>query len=129
MICVRKNADIFEVLDPYECSFLEKPPSQQACHLKPCGAKWFSTEWSMVSHCHPEMAPGRVPGPSPRRDARSPVASTLGSHNEGTLFSRGSPKLADLGFYRDVFIMHVILELWGVSSGLARKDQFWTPPG
>ncbi|KAK7808014.1 hypothetical protein U0070_022667 [Myodes glareolus] len=49
VICVRKNADIFEVLDPYECSFLEKPPSQQACHLKPCGAKWFSTEWSMCS--------------------------------------------------------------------------------
>jgi len=37
------------VLDPYECSFLEKPPSQQPCHLKPCGAKWFHTEWSMVS--------------------------------------------------------------------------------
>lgn len=49
VICVRKNADTFEVLDPYECSFLEKPPSQQACHLKPCGAKWFSTEWSMCS--------------------------------------------------------------------------------
>ena len=57
------------------------------------------------------------------------MASTLGSHNEGSLFSRGSLKLADLGFYRDVFITHVILELWGVSGGLARKDQFWTPPG
>ncbi|ERE74889.1 thrombospondin type-1 domain-containing protein 4 [Cricetulus griseus] len=49
VICVRKNADTFEVVDPYECSFLERPPSQQACHLKPCGAKWFSTEWSMCS--------------------------------------------------------------------------------
>ncbi|CAH6871358.1 Thsd4 [Phodopus roborovskii] len=49
VICVRKDADTFEVLDPYECSFLERPPSQQACHLKPCGAKWFSTEWSMCS--------------------------------------------------------------------------------
>ena len=49
VICVRKNADTFEVLDPYECSFLERPPSQQSCHLKPCGAKWFNTEWSMVS--------------------------------------------------------------------------------
>ncbi|EQB78054.1 hypothetical protein CB1_000590017 [Camelus ferus] len=49
VICVRKNADTFEVLDPRECSFLEKPPSQQSCHLKPCGAKWFSTEWSMCS--------------------------------------------------------------------------------
>ncbi|XP_037689454.1 thrombospondin type-1 domain-containing protein 4 [Choloepus didactylus] len=49
VICVRKNAGTFEVLDPYECSFLEKPPSQQSCHLKPCGAKWFNTEWSMCS--------------------------------------------------------------------------------
>ncbi|XP_027427950.2 thrombospondin type-1 domain-containing protein 4 isoform X1 [Zalophus californianus] len=49
VICVRKNADTFEVLDPYECSFLERPASQQACHLKPCGAKWFNTEWSMCS--------------------------------------------------------------------------------
>jgi hypothetical protein len=50
VICVRKSADTFEVLDPSECSFLERPPSQQPCHLKPCGAKWFSTEWSMVRH-------------------------------------------------------------------------------
>ncbi|KAF6133306.1 thrombospondin type 1 domain containing 4 [Phyllostomus discolor] len=49
VICVRKNADAFEVLDSYECSFLERPPSQQSCHLKPCGAKWFNTEWSMCS--------------------------------------------------------------------------------
>ncbi|KAF6352568.1 thrombospondin type 1 domain containing 4 [Rhinolophus ferrumequinum] len=49
VICVRKNADTFEVLDPYDCSFLERPPSQQSCHLKPCGAKWFNTEWSMCS--------------------------------------------------------------------------------
>ncbi|XP_036903045.1 thrombospondin type-1 domain-containing protein 4 isoform X1 [Sturnira hondurensis] len=49
VICVRKDADTFEVLDPYACSFLERPPSQQSCHLKPCGAKWFNTEWSMCS--------------------------------------------------------------------------------
>lgn len=49
VICVRKNTDTFEVLDPYECSSLERPPSQQSCHLKPCGAKWFNTEWSMCS--------------------------------------------------------------------------------
>ncbi|KAM7158963.1 thrombospondin type-1 domain-containing protein 4 isoform 2-T2 [Molossus nigricans] len=49
VICVRKNADTFEVLDPYECSFLERPPGQQSCHLKPCGAKWFNTEWSVCS--------------------------------------------------------------------------------
>ncbi|XP_075391284.1 thrombospondin type-1 domain-containing protein 4 isoform X2 [Tenrec ecaudatus] len=49
VICVRKNADTFEVLDSYECSFLERPPSQQSCHLKSCGATWFHTEWSMCS--------------------------------------------------------------------------------
>lgn len=49
VICVRKNADAFEVLEPYACAFLERPLSRQPCHLKPCGATWFSTEWSMVS--------------------------------------------------------------------------------
>lgn len=49
VICVRKNADAFEVLEPYACAFLERPLSRQPCHLKPCGATWFSTEWSMCS--------------------------------------------------------------------------------
>lgn len=49
VICVRKNAGSFEVLEPFACSFLERPASRQACHLKPCGATWFSTEWSVCS--------------------------------------------------------------------------------
>ncbi|XP_066491971.1 thrombospondin type-1 domain-containing protein 4 isoform X1 [Tiliqua scincoides] len=49
VICIRKTEDGFDMLNPYECSFLERPPSQQTCYLKPCGAKWFSTEWSTCS--------------------------------------------------------------------------------
>lgn len=49
VICVRKTEGNFDVLNPYECSYLEKPPSQQSCYLKPCGSKWFHTEWSTVS--------------------------------------------------------------------------------
>lgn len=54
VICVRKTEGNFDVLNPYECSHLEKPPSQQSCYLKPCGSKWFHTEWSTVSlSCFP----------------------------------------------------------------------------
>ncbi|NWY69430.1 THSD4 protein, partial [Erithacus rubecula] len=49
VICVRKTEGNFDVLNPYECSDLEKPPSQQSCYLKPCGSKWFHTEWSTCS--------------------------------------------------------------------------------
>lgn len=49
IICVRKTEGNFDVLNPYECSYLERPPSQQSCYLKPCGSKWFHTEWSTVS--------------------------------------------------------------------------------
>lgn len=49
VVCVRKTEGTFDVLNPYECSYLEKPPSQQSCYLKPCGSKWFHTEWSTVS--------------------------------------------------------------------------------
>ncbi|XP_061451151.1 thrombospondin type-1 domain-containing protein 4 isoform X3 [Rhineura floridana] len=49
VICIRKTENSFDMLNPYECSFLERPPSQQTCYLKPCGAKWFSTEWSSCS--------------------------------------------------------------------------------
>lgn len=49
VICVRKTADSFTVAKPYDCSYLERPASQQPCYLKPCGAKWFHTEWSTCS--------------------------------------------------------------------------------
>ncbi|XP_068131644.1 thrombospondin type-1 domain-containing protein 4 isoform X2 [Hyperolius riggenbachi] len=49
VICIRKTAEGFTVVKPYECSFLEKPANQQSCHHKSCGAKWFHTEWSTCS--------------------------------------------------------------------------------
>ncbi|PIO40984.1 hypothetical protein AB205_0203220, partial [Aquarana catesbeiana] len=49
VICIRKTAEGFTVVKPHECSFLEKPPNQQSCHLRSCGAKWFYTEWSTCS--------------------------------------------------------------------------------
>lgn len=49
VICIRKTESHFDLLNPYECSFSERPPSQQPCYLKACGATWFSTEWSTVS--------------------------------------------------------------------------------
>ncbi|XP_012867367.1 PREDICTED: thrombospondin type-1 domain-containing protein 4 [Dipodomys ordii] len=49
VICVRKDENAFVVLDPQECSSLERPPRQQPCRRQPCGATWFSTEWSACS--------------------------------------------------------------------------------
>ncbi|XP_053317842.1 thrombospondin type-1 domain-containing protein 4 isoform X1 [Spea bombifrons] len=49
VICIRKTVDGFTVVKPYECSYLERPPNQQSCHLKSCGAKWFYTDWSTCS--------------------------------------------------------------------------------
>ncbi|KAM8973938.1 thrombospondin type-1 domain-containing protein 4 isoform 2-T2 [Pelodytes ibericus] len=49
VICIKKTAEGFTVVKPYECSYLERPPHQQSCHLKTCGAKWFYTDWSTCS--------------------------------------------------------------------------------
>ncbi|XP_048225021.1 thrombospondin type-1 domain-containing protein 4 [Perognathus longimembris pacificus] len=49
VICVRKDEAAFAVLDPHACSSLERPPRQQPCRRQPCGAAWFSTEWSVCS--------------------------------------------------------------------------------
>ncbi|XP_063305191.1 thrombospondin type-1 domain-containing protein 4 isoform X1 [Pelobates fuscus] len=49
VICIRKRAEGFTVVNPQECSYLERPPNQQSCHLKTCGAKWFYTDWSSCS--------------------------------------------------------------------------------
>ncbi|KAM4676266.1 thrombospondin type-1 domain-containing protein 4 isoform 2-T2 [Discoglossus pictus] len=49
VICIRKTVEGFTVVKPFECSYLERPPNQQSCHLKSCGAKWFYTEWSTCS--------------------------------------------------------------------------------
>uniref|UniRef100_UPI00398E87E1 thrombospondin type-1 domain-containing protein 4-like isoform X3 n=1 Tax=Pristiophorus japonicus TaxID=55135 RepID=UPI00398E87E1 len=49
VICIRKTQDNFAVVNSYECAALNRPPTQQSCYLKPCGAKWFYTEWSACS--------------------------------------------------------------------------------
>ncbi|XP_041442690.1 thrombospondin type-1 domain-containing protein 4 isoform X2 [Xenopus laevis] len=49
VICITKTAEGFNVVKPNECSYLERPPNQQSCHLKSCGAKWFNTDWSACS--------------------------------------------------------------------------------
>ncbi|XP_038606171.1 thrombospondin type-1 domain-containing protein 4 [Tachyglossus aculeatus] len=49
VVCLRKSPEGFAVLDPHECASLDAPPNQQPCHPQPCGAKWFTTEWSACS--------------------------------------------------------------------------------
>ncbi|XP_075064184.1 thrombospondin type-1 domain-containing protein 4 isoform X2 [Mixophyes fleayi] len=49
VICIQKSAEGFTVVKPYDCSYLERPPNQQSCHLKSCGTKWFYTDWSACS--------------------------------------------------------------------------------
>lgn len=48
VVCLMKSDEGFTVMEPYECSSLERPLSQQSCHLKACGAKWYHTDWSGV---------------------------------------------------------------------------------
>ncbi|XP_078055929.1 thrombospondin type-1 domain-containing protein 4-like [Mustelus asterias] len=49
VICIRKTQDNFTTVNSYECAALNRPLTQQSCYLKPCGAKWFHTEWSTCS--------------------------------------------------------------------------------
>ncbi|XP_062861084.1 thrombospondin type-1 domain-containing protein 4-like [Trichomycterus rosablanca] len=49
VVCMMKSDDGYTVMPPYECSSLDKPLSQQVCNMKPCGAKWFYTDWSACS--------------------------------------------------------------------------------
>ncbi|KAF7647974.1 hypothetical protein LDENG_00163910 [Lucifuga dentata] len=49
VVCLMKSDEGLTVMPPYECSSLEKPLSQQRCHLKACGAKWYHTDWSAVA--------------------------------------------------------------------------------
>ncbi|XP_015199263.2 thrombospondin type-1 domain-containing protein 4 [Lepisosteus oculatus] len=49
VVCLRSSADGFTVLQPSDCSYLERPASQQSCYLKACGAKWYHTDWSTCS--------------------------------------------------------------------------------
>ncbi|XP_072236245.1 thrombospondin type-1 domain-containing protein 4-like [Leuresthes tenuis] len=47
--CLMKSEEGLKVMPPYECSSLDRPLSQQSCHLKACGAKWYHTDWSACS--------------------------------------------------------------------------------
>ncbi|XP_018603542.1 thrombospondin type-1 domain-containing protein 4 [Scleropages formosus] len=49
VVCLMKTEEGFSVVPPYECSSLERPPSQQSCQLKACGARWYHTDWSACS--------------------------------------------------------------------------------
>ncbi|XP_071257323.1 thrombospondin type-1 domain-containing protein 4-like isoform X2 [Salvelinus alpinus] len=49
VVCLMKSDEGFNVMPPYECSSLDKPLNQQSCHLKPCGAMWYHTDWSACS--------------------------------------------------------------------------------
>ncbi|XP_060898248.1 thrombospondin type-1 domain-containing protein 4-like isoform X1 [Labrus mixtus] len=49
VVCLIKSDEGFTVMPPYECSSLDRPLSQQSCHLKACGAKWYHTDWSSCS--------------------------------------------------------------------------------
>ncbi|XP_048828716.1 thrombospondin type-1 domain-containing protein 4-like isoform X1 [Brienomyrus brachyistius] len=49
VVCLAKADASFTVLPPSECSSLERPPNQQSCQLKACGAKWYHTDWSACS--------------------------------------------------------------------------------
>lgn len=48
VVCLMRSDEGFTVMQPYECSSLERPLSQQSCNLKACGAKWYHTDWSGV---------------------------------------------------------------------------------
>ncbi|XP_077419760.1 thrombospondin type-1 domain-containing protein 4 isoform X1 [Vanacampus margaritifer] len=49
VVCLTKSQDMLAVAPQYECSSLERPPSQQSCNVKACGAKWYYTDWSACS--------------------------------------------------------------------------------
>ncbi|XP_041074821.1 thrombospondin type-1 domain-containing protein 4-like [Polyodon spathula] len=49
VVCLKRSNSSLMVVEPSECSQLEKPPTENNCYLKKCGAKWFTTEWSACS--------------------------------------------------------------------------------
>ncbi|MGH0158037.1 UNVERIFIED_CONTAM: hypothetical protein FKN15_035548 [Acipenser sinensis] len=55
VVCLKRSNISLVVVEPSECSRLEKPPTENNCYLKKCGAKWFTTEWSACT------VPYRVP--------------------------------------------------------------------
>ncbi|XP_043530208.1 thrombospondin type-1 domain-containing protein 4 [Chiloscyllium plagiosum] len=49
VVCLKKTDDKLTVAETHECSHLERPASEQSCHLRKCDVKWYSTEWSACS--------------------------------------------------------------------------------
>ncbi|XP_078067527.1 thrombospondin type-1 domain-containing protein 4-like, partial [Mustelus asterias] len=49
VVCLTKTDDKLTVAEAHECSHLEKPASEQRCHLRKCDVKWYTTEWSACS--------------------------------------------------------------------------------
>ncbi|XP_048398911.2 thrombospondin type-1 domain-containing protein 4 isoform X2 [Stegostoma tigrinum] len=49
VVCLKKTDDKLTVAEMSECSHLERPASEQSCHLRKCDVKWYSTEWSACS--------------------------------------------------------------------------------
>ncbi|MBN3310281.1 THSD4 protein, partial [Amia calva] len=49
VVCLRQSNSSFMEADLWECGHLQPPPAAQDCFLKKCGAKWFTTEWSVCS--------------------------------------------------------------------------------
>uniref|UniRef100_A0ACB8G736 Thrombospondin type-1 domain-containing protein 4 n=1 Tax=Sphaerodactylus townsendi TaxID=933632 RepID=A0ACB8G736_9SAUR len=49
VVCITKLGSDFNVTDPSECRYREKPPSLQSCTGTGCEARWFSTAWSACS--------------------------------------------------------------------------------
>ncbi|XP_077446291.1 thrombospondin type-1 domain-containing protein 4 [Stigmatopora argus] len=49
VVCLSRSHQVTTVVPQYECSSLERPLSQQSCHVKACGGKWYYTDWSACS--------------------------------------------------------------------------------
>ncbi|XP_038648541.1 thrombospondin type-1 domain-containing protein 4-like isoform X1 [Scyliorhinus canicula] len=49
VVCLKKTDEKLTVAEAHECSHLERPASEQSCHLRKCDVKWYTTEWSACS--------------------------------------------------------------------------------
>ncbi|XP_030643588.1 thrombospondin type-1 domain-containing protein 4 [Chanos chanos] len=49
LVCVFRNDSQFDVTSESNCSHLPRPPTTQTCHVKNCGAQWYTTDWSTCS--------------------------------------------------------------------------------
>ncbi|KAL7980352.1 hypothetical protein Chor_014681 [Crotalus horridus] len=60
VVCIQKTENHFEMLNPHECAFLQRPPSQQTCNLKPCGfrireVRCLSDDMSPSTKCDSQL--------------------------------------------------------------------------